>query len=403
MAWLDLFRGRKSASAYDLLRAAHDLISVSSSGKTVSLETAQRVATAFGCGRVIGHGMATPPLKIRRRDGRKRVASDDHPVAQVWRKPNPWQTGFELREMLSWHVEFCGRAICYKNRSTRGELLELIPFEPRSVTVKRAEDFTLTYEVRAQSGKTMVFPAEVIWHLRGPSWNGWEGMDVLEKARDALGLAMAVEESQAALHKNGVRTSGVYSLEGKMGLQQFADLRAWIEKEHASAANAGKPMILDRAAKWIQTQMTGVDAQSLETRKQQIEEVCRVFGVMPIMIGYSDKAATYASAEQMFRAHVDHCLSPRWTRFEASADAALLTERDLEEGYYHDIVEEGMIRGSVKDTKDAILGYVNGGVLTPNEGRELLDRDPVVDPAADELRIPVNTVQDPKADKTEAP
>ena len=117
---------------------------------------------------------------------------------------------------------------------------------------------------------------------------------------------------------------------------------------------------------------------------------------MPIMVGYADKTATYASAEQMFLAHVVHCLSPRWTRFEQSADAYLLTEAERADGYYFDFVEEGMIRGAVIDTLDAIVGYVNGGIMTPNEGRAKLDLNPDKDPASDELRIPVNVAQEPE-------
>jgi HK97 family phage portal protein len=163
--------------------------------------------------------------------------------------------------------------------------------------------------------------------VRGPSWNGWSAIEPLKAARDAIGLAIAIEESQAGLHANGVQTSGAWSVEGKLTPDQHKALREWIEKEHAGAPNAGKALILDRAAKWMQTQMTGVDAQTLESRRNQVEEICRFFGVMPIMAGYSDKAATYASAEQMFLAHVVHTLSPRWERYEQSMDAYLLTDK----------------------------------------------------------------------------
>jgi len=160
----------------------------------------------------------------------------------------------------------------------------------------------------------------------------------------------------------------------------------------AGSQNAGKPMILDRAAKWISTSMTGVDAQHLETRKHQIEEICRFFRVMPIMVGYSDKAATYASAEQMFLAHVVHTLSPWYQRLEQSIDANLLTEKDRAAGYYANFVEEGLLRGSIETTANMLDKYVNGGLMTPNEGRAKLDMNPDPDPASDKLRIPANIV-----------
>ena len=397
MAWFDFLRwGRKSGGTVDILRELAARYR-SKSGKSVTVETAIGVSAVFGCARVIGNGMAQVPLKLKRAapGSRTRLDAVDHPLYSLMgTKPNPWQTSFELREMLSWHQELAGRAYVFVNRSVLGRVYELIPFEPGTVTVKRGEDRSLAYEVRGSSGSVQTFPQEAIWHLRGPSWNGWEGLDVLRSAREAIGLSMVTEESQSAMHREGVRPSGLYSVEGKLSPDQYQKLRDWIDREHAGAGSDGKAMIMDNAAKWTSTQMTGIDAQHLETRKYQIEEVCRFFGVMPIMVGYADKTATFASAEAMFLAHVVHCLSPRWTRFEQSADANLLTEKERAEGYYFDFVEEGMIRGSVRDTKDAILGYVNGGILTANEGRALLDRNPVEDPDADELRIPVNVVQE---------
>ena len=397
MAWHDLFRwGRKSASTYDILRELGARY-LSRSGRRVNLETAIAVSAVFACARVIGHGMAQVPFKLMREANGRRAPAKDHPLYDLLAfKPNAWQTSFEFRETISWHLELCLQAFVFVNRSAvRGRILELIPFEPNCVTVKRAEDWTLTYEVRAANGSTQIFPAESIWHLRGPSWNSWQAIDFLKAAREAIGLALATEDSQAGMHGNGVRASGVYSMDGKLKDDEYKALRAWIEREHVGPDKSGTPMILDRSAKWIQTQMTGVDAQHIETRKHQVEEVCRFMGVMPIMVGYSDKAATYASAEQMFLAHAVHTLSPRWTRFEQSADAKLLTDEERKGGLYFDFVEEGMIRGSAKDTKDMLLGYVNGGVMWPNEARAKLDLDPDPDPASNKLRIPVNTVQDP--------
>jgi HK97 family phage portal protein len=156
-------------------------------------------------------------------------------------------------------------------------------------------------------------------------------------------------------------------------------------------------MIIDRSGKWVSSQMTAIDAQHREMRGDQIEEICRFFGVLPIMLGHSSggKANTYASAEQMFLAHQLHTLAPRWQMYEQSMDAYLLTDAERAEGYYWDFVEEGMIRGLVTDTKDVLLGYVNGGILTPNEARAKLDLNPDDDPESDELRIPVNVSQAP--------
>lgn len=386
--------GRKSANAYDILR---ELIgrSESASGKVVNAATALEVSTVYACLRVLGEGVAQVPLKLMQLsvDGKLRTEARKHPLYEVLAcRPNAWQTSFEFREMLVMHAALCGDAFSFINRGTRGQILELIPFTPGSVIVRREDDFTLTYQVTGQSGKVQVFPAEAIWHVKGPSWNSWKGLEAVRVAREAVGLSLAAEEQQARLQKQGVRPSGVYSVEGTLSKEQYAALRSWIDTEMSGSANSGKAMLMDRNAKWVSTAMSGVDAQTDATRRMQIEELCRFFRVNPIMVGAESKNTTYASAEQMFLAHLVHTLAPWYSRLEQSIDANLLTDADRAAGIYSNFVEEGLLRGSATTTKDVLLGYVNGGLMTPNEGRAKLDLNPDADPASDELRIPANLV-----------
>lgn len=376
----------------------------SATGKSVTMRTAIQVATVFACCRVIGNGMAQVPFKLMLEspDGKSRAPAKKHPLYRLLAvKPNSWQTSFEFRQMLAWHIELCGNAYVFKNRSVTGKMLELIPFAPGQVAVRRDENLTLFYDVAGFDGSMRTFTQDQVWHLRGPSIDGFVGLDVVALARDAIGLAMATEEAVAQLHKNGIRNSGVYSVEGTLDKGQYEALSAWVNKQFGGLQNAGKPMILDRAAKFLNTSMSSVDAESNETRKTQIEQICSFMGVLPIKVGHSDKTATFASAEEMNRAHREDCLSPRWESFEQSAVINLLTDDEQAQGYYLNFVEEGMMRGSAKDTKDIILGYVNGGLMTTNEGRAKLDLNPDKDPASDKLRIPANIVGDMA--KTAAP
>lgn len=386
---------QKSYGTLDLFRELYSGGRVSTSGRTVNVNTAIEVSAVFACNRVIGNGMAQVPLKLMREsaDGKTKLPAKDHALYKILAsKPNRWQTSFQWRQMVSWHVELCGNHFSFINR-VFGKVMELFPLAPGSVEVVDLGYGEYEYKVTAPNGSQKVYPAESILHLRGPSWDGAIGLDVVRIAREAIGLSLASEQSAASLHKNGVQSTGVYSVDGTLNPEQQEKLSSWVNKHFAGAENAGKPLILDRAAKWVSTQMSGIDAQALETRRNQIEEVCRFHGVQPIMAGYSgDKAATYASAEQMFLAHMQHCLSPRWTNYEQSFDAGLLTEKERDSGLYFNFTEEGMIRGSIVDTKDVILGYVNGGIYTPNEGRAYLDLNPDTDPASDKLRIPANIV-----------
>lgn len=369
----------------------------SKSGQTVTWKSALQVSVVLACATVRANGIAQVPFRLMRETGGQnglstKLPATDHALFDVLhRRPNPWQTSFELRQTMELHRVLCGNAFAFLNR-VGGRVVEIIPFEPGWVTVKRNPDYSLTYTVRPDNGQAQVFPAEAIWHLRGASWNSWMGMEAVKLAREAIGLAMASEESQARLHEKGVQNTGVYSVEGTLRDEQYEALRKFIEKNHAGSKNAGLPMILDRNAKWLQTQMTGVDAQHLETRKFQVEEVCRTMGVFPQMIGYTDKAPTYASAEQFFGAHVVHTLGPGYEAWEQSADVNLLTKEDRQSGLFCKFFVNGLLRGNIKDRGDFYTKMYGVGALNPNEIRALEDMNPY--DGGDKYRVPLN-MEDP--------
>lgn len=384
---------RKPAS-YDILREIAGYSGrITKTGKSVTVDSAIEVSAVIACARVRSNGIAQVPLKLMRqnKDGRTKLPAIDHSLYKILSaRPNDWQTSFEYRQTVAMHFILCGNHYSFINRSNRSGIMELIPFTPGAVTVKRADDLTLTYEVRAANGSTKVFPAKAIWHVKGPSWNTWMGLEGVRIAREAIGLSMATEESQARMHKRGVRPSGTYSVEGTLKDDQYKSLKKWIDDNYAGPDNAGSAMLMDRSAKWLSTQMTGVDSQHLETRKFQVEEVCRHFNVNPILIFAESKNTTYASAEQMFLAHVVHTLSPDYTMLEQSIDANLLTDADRDDGLYSNFVDEGLLRGSMTEKHAMILADVNGGLIHPNEGRALMDLNPDADPASDKLRTPAN-------------
>ena len=373
------------------------------SGATVNRETALKVSALFACVRVIAEGVAQVPFKLMRQTESgvsrhpQRGDATDHPLYDLLhRAPNAWQTSFEFRETMVIHAMLGNGAYAFKNVvdvGTRGpRVAELILIDPSRVTVKQHDDWSITYKVRGRSGEVQDFPQQAIWHLRGPSWDGVLGLDILKLAREALGLSISTEETHSALHKKGVRPSGIYSVDSTLTSEQYKALKTWIEKEYAGAESAGLPMVLDRGAKFVTQTMNGVDAQHLETRRFQIEEVCRFCRVLPIMIGYSDKAATYASAEQMFLAHLVHTLMPWYERIQQSADVNLLSKADRQNGYYTKLVEAGLLRGALKDTADYLARLTMGGIMERNEARAKLDLNPLA--GLDKPLTPTNMTTD---------
>lgn len=387
MKLLERLFGRKSYSIVDLAKD-YGLSAPVKSGVRVGRVQALQLSTVFGCLRVLGEGIAQVPLKLMRKQGRNLDSATDHDLYDLLaHQPNSWMTSFELRELMVWHAALCGAAHVFIVRGTGGSILELIPLQPGSVTVTQASDYSLQYTVTAPGGATKRFPAESIWTVRGPSWNGFEGLEVLKLAREAIGLSLAAEEHHARVHSNSAAPSGLYSVEGQLTKDQYENLRGWLEREYTGLQNLARPMILDRNAKFTPHAFRGVDLQHLETRKFQIEDVCRFFRVMPIMVGYSDKAATYASAEQMFLAHLVHTLMPWYSRIEQSANANLLSRPERKSGLYVKFHERGLLRGAMKDEAEYLSKLVQLGVLTRNEARELMERNPL-----DDLDLPLTPI-----------
>jgi HK97 family phage portal protein len=355
----------------------------SKSGPSVTLDTVFRVSAAFACMREISQGLAQVPLKLMQdyqQDGlaRKRVARDHSLYDLLTAKPNSWQTSFEFIEQMGLHASL-GNAYAFKNMY-RGQVAELILLNPACVRAEQKEDWSITYKVRGKSGGEVEIDPGLIWHVRGPSWDGFLGLDVLTIAKEALGLSMALEESHASLHSNGVRPSGVYSVEGTLNETQHKNLVKWLKGE-ASGINAMNPLVLDRGAKWLSTAMTGVDSQHLETRQLQIEEVCRFFGVLPTIIGYTgDKANTYASAEVMETAHKVRTLGRWYKRFEDSANVNLLTDRERRQGYYCKFITNALMAAAAKDRSEYFAKALGSGGapawMTQDEVRALDDLDP---------------------------
>jgi HK97 family phage portal protein len=380
---------------YDSLELFRDIYGgrTTTSGRTVNWATALEVSTVLACCKVIAEGIAQVPWKVFKDTGGEiRNAQAEHPLYRLlYRKPNRWQTSFEFRETIAFHLVLKSNAYVFVGRvGSKREIKELVPLEPQFMSVEKLATGDLRYTYRPVAGQSATFSSKDIWHIRGPSWNTWIGMDAVTLAREAISLAMATETTQGNMHKNGLQSAGSYAVDGNLSPEKYDFLAKWLDKYAFGGERVGKPMILDMGAKWLNQQMTGVDAQHLETRRHQIEEICREFRVMPIMVGFTDKTATYASAEQMFLAHVVHTLSPWYERLEHSADNNLLTEDEINQGFYTKFIPNALMRGAAKDRAEFYKAALGGngipGWMLPDEVRALEEMSPT--DGGDKLYVP---------------
>lgn len=355
-------------------------------GLAVNAKTALQVSTVLACVKVIADGCATPKLHVYREDsaGRRQKATNLPEYRLLARRPNEWQTSFEWRRQMTIHAALTGTGLSIKVHGDDGRVRELIPVQPGQWDVRRISRYELRYRCWDEFGLIGEFSPESVFLLNGVQWDWVESLDAVKLAGSAIGLAMATEESQAAMHENGLRTSGVYSVDGTLNAEQHARLTLRL-KEQSGVDKTGVPMILDNAAKWISTAISGVDAQHVETRRLQIEEVCRGYGVFPIMVGHSDKTATFASSEAFFSAHMKHTLAPWHEAWKQRLDETLL---DGNGSLFTDFDTRYLLAGSMADRSQWARTMAETGIYTRNEIRDEDGKDPL--PGLDEPLTPMN-------------
>lgn len=365
----------------------------SKSGQRVNHETAMRLSSVFACVRVLSESLAQLPLILYRGgDGDTKQRATDHPLYWLLHnQPNQWQTSFEFRELLMWHAALRGNAYAYINRAG-GRIAELLPLDPDKTKVVTKPDLSLSYIVSRMDGRApLEFAARDIFHLRGPSLDGIQGLSVVTYARETIGLAMATEEHGARFFSNGGRPSGILTRPAeKKALSETAAqnlLNSFVQKY--SAENAMRTLLLEEGTTFTPVTMKNDDMQFLETRKFQKEEICSIFRVPPHMIGALDRA-TFSNIEQQSIDFVTHALGPWLARWEQAIMRDLIHERQQGDVFAEFLVE-GLLRGDTISRYSAYGSAITNGWMTRNEVRGKENLNPL--PGLDEPLTPVAVAQ----------
>lgn len=391
MGLIDRILGREKRAAQLTYDQIATLIDGGGSGAvagvTVNDKTALQVTTVLACVREIANGCAAPDLHVYRDidGGRRELATNIPEYRLLSRRPNQWQTSFEWRRQMTIHAALTGAALSVKVKGLNGRVRELIPVMPGNWDARKVSRYEARYRCWDEFGIIGDFAPDDVFVLNNLQWDWIGSMSAVYLARQAVGLAMASEQSHASFHSNGVRPSGVYSVDGNLSEEQHKRLTAWIARNNGGPGKAGTPMILDMAAKWQSTAMTGVDAQHVETRRLQIEEICRAYGVFPAIIGHSDKTSTYASAESFFEAHLRQCLTPWHKAWTQRIDETLLDGSGPLSASF-DV--RYLTAGSMKDRSQWARTMAEMGIYTRNEIRAEEGKDPL--PGLDEPLTPLN-------------
>jgi len=358
------------------------------SGVTVTKDVALRT-TAFLCAaRVISEGVAQCPLKLYTEidnGGRKvREPARDHELYDLLAYSPSWLTSSEWLELTTLWAFVEGNGYGVKNRGATesGRVLEIIPVSPNDMTVLAGDDGAPEYYL---TGESTPLPREDVIHLRGPSWNSSVGESVRSLAKEAIGLSVQMEASHGTLYSKGATPAGILSTDAEMTEEKKKSaITAW--QQRYSSGGKGGVALLDGGFKFHQITMSAVDAQFLENRKFQIEEIARATRVFPQMLMHSDKTSTFASASEFFQAHVKHSLHPWINRWEGVIKRDLIGYSD--KSIWPRFSMEGLLRGSPKERAEFYQMMVQIGVMSPNEVREKENLNPRE--GGDEYLTPMN-------------
>ena len=357
---------------------------VSVAGIPVSARTALEVSTVLACVKVLADGCATPDLHVFREkaDGTREKAVNIPEYRILNRRPNEWQTSFEFRRTMTMHAALTGNAVAIKVMNGR-KVRELIPVVPGSFHIERTARYEVIFRCYDEFGLLGEFTQDEVLHLPNLQWDMVKGLDAVRMAAAAISLSIAAERNQGAIYQNGGRPAGILTTDSKLGQEAIDRLRtAWAKY---SSSNRSGTAILDNGFKFVPLAMTGVDAQHLETRRFQVEEICRGFSVFPLMIGHSDKTATFASAEAFFAAHRIQTMQPWWQLWTQRLDEFVL---DGAGPLFTEFDTRYLLATSLKDRAMWVRTMVELGVYTRNEMRDDDGRDPL--PGLDEPLTPLN-------------
>ena len=355
----------------------------STSGKAVTERSAMQMTAVYSCVRILAEAVAGLPLNLYRytEDGGKEKAID-HPLYLLLHdEPNPEMSSFVFRETLMTHLLLWGNAYTQIIRNGKGVVIALYPLMPNKMSVDRDSQGQLYYRyyrgtdeaIRDKEQLVTLRPSDVL-HIPGLGFDGLVGYSPIAMAKNAIGMAIACEEYGAKFFANGAAPGGV--LEHPGTIKDPQRVRESWQSTFGGSGNANKIAVLEEGMKYTPIGISPEQAQFLETRKFQINEIARIFRVPPHMVGDLEKSS-FSNIEQQSLEFVKYTLEPWVIRWEQSIQRTLLTQAEKSQ-YFVKFNLEGLLRGDYQSRMNGYATARQNGWMSANDIRELenLDRIP---------------------------
>jgi len=346
----------------------------SGSGKSVTAQTAIQLSTVYACVRVIAETVASLPLGVYETSAEGSSKAQDHPLYPLLHdEPNPEMTSFIFREVMLTHLLLYGNSYSQIIRTGRNKITGLYPLLPDKMVVDRDQNGTLYYTYTTRDGTSVILDPTEVMHIPGLGFDGIMGYSPIALEKNAIGLAIASEEYGSKFFGNGARPSGI--LTHPNTVKNPKALRESWNSAYGGSANSNRVAILEEGMKFEPIAIPNNEAQFLETRKFQVDEICRIFRVPPHLVGNLEHA-TFSNIEHQSIDFAVHTIRPWLVRIEQAMNRSLLTDKE-KGGFYCSFNMDGLMRGDYKSRMEGYAIARQNGWMSANDIRELENLNPM--------------------------
>lgn len=358
-------------------------------GGRQSTESLRNMA-ALRCVSLICESIGMVPANVLRSGPEKLLAKEHASYRLLKLRPNTWQTPYEFKSQMQLSVLMHGNAYARVIWSM-GRPIMWVPLPYESVEAGLGDDWRMRYRYTRADGGVVDLEQREVFHLRDLSLDGETGMARMRLARGAINLAREAEKAAAKIFETGNMAGGAVEVPKALSDAAYKRMRGGLDDDYAGAENSGKWMLLEEGAKANRFGSTAKEAQHLENRNAQIEEVARAFGV-PRPLLMMDDTSWGSGIEQLGIFFIQFGLQHWFTAWEQAIARTLFSDAEMDTLYVK-FNEKALLRGTLKDQADYFAKALGAGGHAPwmkqNEVRDTLDLPASDDPLTNQLRNPM--------------
>ena len=347
-------------------------------GVDITEESMLSASAIFDAVRVIAEDVAKLPIPLYQIVGKgKEKLKSDLRYKLLNRRPNKNTTPFNFKQCITACAVLYGNGYAEIQRDGRGNPVGLWQIHPRRVKPIYGDHDELSYDVRNPEHETVTIPSENMIHISGFGDNGIAGRMIAKLGYESFGLLLAVERFGSSFFGNGAVFSGTIAMPpGKsMTVEQYQEYIKRIKEQHTGPSNTNKLLVLTNGETYTKTSAANEEAQFLETRQFQIEEVARWFRVAPHKLQHLLRS-TFSNIEHQSLEHVGDCIMPWATRWEEELDYKLIRE-DEADTLEFEFLLDALYRADLKSRSEANKVQLQNGALTIDEWRAMENRNPL--------------------------